>query len=105
MLHGGVQRRRVPPLEGFQERSRRVRALSQGDAAVRRLTRRILSGRGRIHPGATTESFGDRGRRRNLGKIARAGRRIPIGRRARSGVTYHPADTGRAAWNGKWWWW
>ncbi len=46
------------PLEGFQERSRRVRALSQGDAAVRRLDRRVLSGRGRIYPGAAAQGRG-----------------------------------------------
>ena len=79
LLHGGVQRRRVPSLEQVQERGRRVRALSQGDAAVRRFTRRVLSGRGRIHPGAATQDFGDRSRGRDMGKIARAGRRIQAG--------------------------
>ena len=36
------------PLQGFQERGRRVRALSEIDAAVGRLERRVLSRRGRI---------------------------------------------------------
>ena len=43
MLHGGVQCRCLPSVEGFRERGRRVRALSQIDAAVGRLTRGVVS--------------------------------------------------------------
>ena len=84
MLHGGVQRRRVPPAEGFQEGGRRVRALSEIDAAVGRLARRVLSRRGRIsaRAGAPQERHRDRGR--DLGQTARARRRIQDRRRTRS---------------------
>src|SRR6202166_2345901 len=87
MLHGGVQRCRVPPVAGVQEGSRRVRALSQGNAAVGRLIRRVLSGRGRIYPGTAAQAFRHRCRRRDLGQAARAGRRIQIGPRTRSRVS------------------
>src|SRR6202048_4798904 len=97
MLHGGVQCRRVPPAKGFQKGSRRVRAVPEGDAALGRLTRRVLSGRGRIYPRAAAQSFGHRRRRRNLGKAAIAGRRIQTGRRAWSGVTSQSPDTGESS--------
>jgi uncharacterized oxidoreductase len=72
-------------------------ALSEGDAAIGRLIGRVLSGRGRIYPGAAAPPLRYRNRRYDLGQIARTGRRIQIDRRARSRVRAHPADQRRAA--------
>ena len=46
------------PLEGFQEGGRRVRAIPESDAAVRRVARRVLSRRDRVYPRAAARRDG-----------------------------------------------
>ncbi len=81
------------PLKDFKKEVARIRALSQIDAAVGGFTRRVLSGRGRIHARAEAQGRRHRDRGRDLGQAAGAGGRIQTRRRTRSGVT--AAGTGR----------
>src|ERR1700694_3667190 len=73
MFYGGVQRRRVPAAEGFQEGSRRVRALPETDATGGGLKRRALSRRDRIFARAEAQGRRHRDRGRDLGQTAYAG--------------------------------
>ena len=85
------------PLEGFREGGRRVRALSEIDAAVGRLTRRVLSRRGRTYPRAAAQARRHRGRGRHLGQTEGAGRRLQAGRRTRPEMKSNPPRTRRTA--------
>ena len=85
------------PLEGFREGSRRVRALSEIDAAIGRLARRILSRRGRTYPRAAAQARRHRGRGRHLGQTEGAGHRLQARRRTRPEMKSNPTRTRRTA--------